>query len=164
MRRVPYERTPGAPAPPESDPVDALAREATRALTVPSTPGSGLGEPAGGCAPVALVRADDGSFHLGRLLRTGIAGLGTCALRVALARARAAGHSGVTHALLAWPTPASSEAPPLRCDLGLCLQSLLVLAPEATLAIQDGASPPRVVDARALLPGPFDRFDPENPR
>lgn len=172
MTSLPDETAPGAAD--RSDPVALLATRARGALCDAPAPGGS------GCAPVAAVRCGDGSIHLGRSFRSRTEGLGACALRVALTRAIAEGHPPATHALLAWPAAtgsasagsadaspgreARSDDPVGRCGLGPCIQTLLALAPGATLFRIEGDAAPEPISVSAALPGPFASFEPEGGR
>jgi len=169
MTSLPDETAPGAAD--RSDPVALLATRARGALRDAPAPG-GTAPSGSGCAPVAAVRCGDGSIYLGRSFHSRTEGLGVCALRVALTRAIAEGHPPATHALLAWPDrdgaeggdpqPSTDRALPSgRCGLGPCMQSLLALAPGATLVRIEGDAAPELISLAAALPGPFASFEPE---
>jgi cytidine deaminase len=140
------ERRPRATAKPTS-----LRRIADllRRAPVPEAPGR--------CAFAAAAADSAARLAFGRTIASATPGLGVCAIRVALARARAQG-LGPIAAVVARGGQRSST------PCGLCRQAILELAPEATLYVVEAAGVRPLAGGESLLPRPFRSFEPEGDR
>jgi cytidine deaminase len=109
------------------------------------------------CAFAAAAADARARVAFGRTIRSATPGLGACAIRVALARARAQGFGPIATLVLRGGERSSAPC-------GLCRQAILELAPAAALYVVEAAVAHPLARGESLLPQPFRSFEPEGGR